>query len=647
MLALSEISKAFGGRTLFAGVSLNVNREDRIGLVGPNGAGKSTLFSLILGRESPDTGKIEWQHSLAIGHLPQESAPVGDETVLELATAITPEMTALRRRLKAFEEGHDHDSADFHEVQAHFDQLGGYGLDAKAKTILTSLAFRERDFPRPVREMSGGWVMRAHLARLLVQQPDLLLLDEPTNHLDLDALLWFQEYLRTYPGAILMISHDRDFLNELVTAIFEIRQTRVFRYRGNYDAYLEQREANEEHLVAAWKNQQREIARLERFIERFRAKNTKATQAQSKLKQIERMEKIEAPPGEEATIDFQFPQPQRSGLKVVTLDQVRFGYGNNVVYDGLRFTAERGQRIVLVGPNGAGKSTLLKLLAGVATPQAGERRLGYHVKAGYYSQYRIETLHPDFTVLEEAFDTPQRLTETFVRTVLGSFLFRGDDVFKKVSVLSGGEKSRLALVKLLLDPPNLLLMDEPTTHLDLSSVDALLYALDQFAGTLLFISHDVYFIRTLANHVVHVQDGQLTHYPGGYQYYLDKTAALRAAQEAGAPTAPCAAGASRATAKPSHDRKDQKRRQAEQRQARSRERKSQQQIVHQLEKEIAALEARQAELTAELERPETYEQPRRAVEINLELKDILGRLQQVTPEWEAAATKLTELDLNV
>jgi ATP-binding cassette subfamily F protein 3 len=425
MLTLSEVSKAYGGRTLFAGVSLSVTREDRLGLVGPNGAGKSTLFSLILGSKSPDAGKIEWQRGIRVGHLPQESAPAGDETVLELATAITPEITALRRRVRAFQAGHDHDSADFREVKARFDHLGGFQLDARAKPILRGLAFRETDSHRPLREMSGGWVMRAHLARLLVQQPDLLLLDEPTNHLDLEALLWFQDYLRTYPGAIVMISHDRDFLNQLVTSILEIRQARVWRYRGNYDAYLEQRAANAEQLLAAWKNQQRQIARLQTFVDRFRAKNTKATQAQSKLKQIERMEKIDAPEGEEATIAFRFPQPQRSGLKVVTLANLRFSYGGNVVYDGLDFQAERGQRTVLVGPNGAGKSTLLKLLAGVLTPQAGERRLGHNVKAGYYSQYRVETLHPDFTVLEEAFDTPQRLTETFVRTVLGAFLFRG------------------------------------------------------------------------------------------------------------------------------------------------------------------------------------------------------------------------------
>ena len=269
--------------------------------------------------------------------------------------------------------------------------------------------------------MSGGWVMRAHLARLLTQEPDLLLLDEPTNHLDLEALLWFQDYLKSYPGAILVISHDREFLNQIVGSIVEIRQSKLIRYRGGYDDYLEQREAAEQQLLAAYKNQQREIARLMEFVNRFRAKNTKATQAQSKLKQIERMDKIEAPEGEERKLDFQFPQPQRSGPRVVKLENIHHAYGENVVYRGMNFQAERGQRIVLVGPNGAGKSTLLKILAGVLTPRTATRTLGHNVKAGYYSQYRVDMLNPERTVLEEAFDTPQRLTEQFVRTLLGCF----------------------------------------------------------------------------------------------------------------------------------------------------------------------------------------------------------------------------------
>jgi ATP-binding cassette, subfamily F, member 3 len=653
MLTLAGISKAYGGRSLFADATLQVNREDRIGLVGPNGAGKSTLFSIILGQGQPDAGTISVERGISMGFLPQESAPVGDETVVELATAISPEFTKLRRILKAWEADHPAEALhpeDIHDdVHDRFNELGGYRLEAKAKQILAGLSFRDKDFDRPAREMSGGWVMRAHLARLLTQEPDLLLLDEPTNHLDLEALIWFQQYLKGYPGAILVISHDREFLNQLVGSIVEIRQSKLLRYYGNYENYLEQREAHEQQQMAAFKHQEREIARLMDFVNRFRAKNTKATQAQSKLKQIDRMEKVDAPVSDDRKIDFQFPQPQRSGLKVITLENIHHAYGENVVYRGADFQAERGQRIVLVGPNGAGKSTLLKILAGVIPPQTGTHTLGHNVKSGYYSQYRVEMLNPSRTVLEEGLDTPQRVTEQFVRTLLGCFLFRGDDVFKKVSVLSGGEKSRLALVKLLLDPPNLLLMDEPTTHLDMSSIDALAYALDQFQGTLIFISHDVYFIRALANHVVHVNAGQLTHYPGGYDYYLDKTKALsaRAALTAGLEVA--SANSSLANRQSTNaiegvSRKEQKRFEAEQRQARSRERKEQHQIVARLEKEIQTLEQKQSELTAELEKPETYEKAGRAMEINRELVEVQDRLEELTPEWELQATRLGELE---
>jgi ATP-binding cassette, subfamily F, member 3 len=643
MLTISEVEKSFGGRTLFQDVTLQVNREDRIGLVGPNGAGKSTLFSLILQTESPDHGTINFQRNITVGFLPQESAPAGDETVLELATAITPEVADLQKKLKAWESEHPTELDHHDDIHARFDELGGYQLEAKAKQILSGLSFRESDFNRPAKEMSGGWVMRAHLARLLVQEPDLLMLDEPTNHLDLEALLWFQEYLKAYPGAILMISHDREFLNQLVDSIIEIRQSKIFRYRGNYEDYLVQKAAAEEQLLAAYKNQQREIAHLMDFVNRFRAKNTKAAQAQSKLKQIERMEKIEPPTSDDKKINFSFPQPQRSGLKVITLEGIHHAYGANVVYEGIDFLAERDQRTVLVGPNGAGKSTLLKILAGALPVQRGSRELGHNVKEGYYSQYRVEMLQASRTVLEEALDTPQRITEQFVRTVLGCFLFRGDDVFKRVSVLSGGEKSRLALVKLLLDPPNLLLMDEPTTHLDMPSIDALVGALKQFAGTLIFISHDVYFIRALANHVVHVNAGKLTHYSGDYQYYLDKTKATsaREALTAGAKAEVVRPNPVEKTAAKS---KEQKRLEAEQRQGRSRAKKDQQQLVYNLEKEIEGLEAKQKELTVELEKPETYQQPGRAMEINRELIYVQERMAELTPEWEAAALKLGTME---
>lgn len=635
MLTLSGVTKAFGARTLFEDVSLQVNGGDRIGLVGPNGAGKSTLLSLILRESSPDAGAIVFEKGVSTGYLPQESAPCGNETVLELAINISPELAAVRQRMQELETIGQTETEEYHQIQFRFTELDGFRLEPKAKRILSGLAFRETDFMRPAREMSGGWVMRVHLARLLVQEPDLLLLDEPTNHLDLESLLWFQNYLLGYPGAIFMISHDREFLNRLSETIIDIKHGHLHRYRGNYDSYLLQSVAREEQHLAAYKNQQKEIQSLQEFADRFRAKASKASQAQSKLKQIERMEKIEAPVREDRQLRFRFPQPPRSGLKVINLTDIHQAYGGHVVYRGMNFAAERGQRIVLVGPNGAGKSTLLKILAGVVPFQQGRRELGLNTKFGYYSQYRIDTLNAARSVLAEASATPRELPEQTVRTVLGSFLFRGDDVFKKVGVLSGGEKSRLALVKFLLDPPNLLLMDEPTTHLDIASIDALIDALKQFEGTLIFISHDVYFIRQLASSVLHIDAGNLTTYPGDYQYYLDKTKAL---SEKVALTAGGAGGRAESVAapKPRNNSKERKRFEAEERQARSRERKAQQEKLAKLEADILSCETRQKALTAQLEDPATYASAN-VIQLNRELAEATESLETLNREWEESA----------
>lgn len=614
---------------------------DRVGLVGPNGAGKSTLFRILLGQETADEGTISFVRGARVGILPQESAPVGDVTVLDLAL------------------GHGGTGADGDAAAGHDD--GHVSVDgetiARAKRILAGLAFRESDYDRPARKLSGGWVMRAHLARLLVSEPDLLMLDEPTNHLDLEALLWVQSYLKSYPGAVLLISHDREFLNQLSTHTVELRQARLFKYTGNYDSYLEQREVTEAALAASAKAQQRRIDQLQEFVDRFRAKNTKAAQAQSKMKLIERLreEMVEVSDSDAAMGEFRFPQPARGGLRAIRMAGVHFGYGDLKIYEGANFEAERGQRIVLVGPNGAGKSTLLKLLAGVLKPEKGEVNLGHNVRSGYFAQYRLDTLKPERTVLEEGYDTPQRVTETFVRTVLGSFLFRGDDVFKRVGILSGGEKSRLALVKLLLDPPNLLLMDEPTTHLDLASVDALIEALQQYEGTLIFISHDVHFIRAIATHVVHVRSGRLTHYTGGYDYYLEKT--RQAARDGltstgqamtdgrpGERNSPKNAGRSAPPTVVAEavgaSRKEQKRLEAEVRQTRAKERRDLQKQVKVLEEEIARLEIQEKELVAELELPETYNTPGRAVAVNRELQHLHVRLPALHEEWEREAERL-------
>ena len=666
MLTVSQVSKAFSGRILFDDVSLQVNRGDRLGLVGPNGSGKSTLFSLILGDASPDAGKIGIEKAATIGFLPQETVPVGSETVLELAMATTPDLVRALEIIKQHESGAGVNQGSYHHALHVFDKHGGWHLEPKAKRILAGLAFRETDFHRTVKTMSGGWIMRAHLARLLVMEPDLLLLDEPTNHLDLESLQWLQEYLKTYPGAILMISHDREFLNQLVGSIVEIAHSKLIRYRGNWDCYVEQKAAREEQQLAAYKNQQKEIASLQLFADRFRAKASKASQAQSKLKQIDRMEKISAPVARGKTIKFQFPQPPRSGLKVITLKNVDHSYGNLVVYRDLNFQAERGQRTVLVGPNGAGKSTLLKLLAGVLPVQQGTRTLGHNVRVGYFSQNRIDVLNRHDTVLASARDMINPVSEQAARTVLGSFLFRGDDVFKTVRVLSGGEKSRLALVKLLLDPPNLLLMDEPTTHLDVGSIDALIGALKQYQGTLIFISHDVHFIRAIATSVLHIvapppsvvgtsaaprQSGatqnsvvtpavgsRLTWYPGDYQYYIDKS---KAASARTGLTAGAEKPKSKKVPGPGlKEQKAQKRLEAEARTAAAKARREKDAHLHALEMRIAALEGQQKQLVAALEDPTVYEAGGRAVSINRELSAVTEDLSRLTTEWESATASL-------
>jgi ATP-binding cassette subfamily F protein 3 len=619
MLTIADVSKSYGTRELFAEVSLFIARTDRLGLVGPNGAGKSTLFNLILGEERPDTGTIEWERGADFGFLPQESAPAGEETILHIATS--------GKRLEPTEDDFDID----------------YTLEPRARKILAGLGFREGDADLPAKTFSGGWVMRAHLARLLVAEPALLLLDEPTNHLDLEALLWFQDYLTRYPGGLVVISHDRAFLNALCTGMLELRGGRLHYYHGNYDNFLQEKEARKDQQAALCKNQQREIAHLQKFVDRFGAKASMASRAKSKEKQIERLQEVavEEPQEELKRINFRFPQPPRSGLKVIELAKVRQAYGDHVVYRDLNFTAERGQRIVLVGPNGAGKSTLLKILAGVLPIQGGERELGSNVFTGYFAQNRLDNLKPELSVFENVMElrtNENQLTEQQARAILGAFLFRKDDVHKPIGVLSGGEKSRLALARILVKPPNLLLMDEPTTHLDIASIDALIHALKSYEGTLIFISHDVHFIRALAENVLHVHSGRLTPYAGNYDYYLEKSRAgdARAALTAGFTDARPKQAAAPAPAPAPAAPAQKKASAAEVRKFRER--------VGQLEKAVTELEAKQAEITAALEAPETYADKGRFHHLNRELSTIVDQLGEATTAWEKAASELEEME---
>jgi len=526
MLIIRDLKMTFGGRTLFENASLQVNYGERVALVGPNGAGKTTLFSIILKQREPDAGTVERDEWTMVGHLPQEAETLGDETVLDVATGKVEELPQLEKHLHELEKAGDVSSPDYLETHAKYDRLNDPEVETKAKKMLRGLGFKEADFPRPAREMSGGWVMRARLARLLVMEPDLLLLDEPTNHLDLLSLLWLQNYLKNYSGAVLLISHDRAFMDEIITQVHEISERKLIAYTGNYTEFLKQREERYEQQAAAYKNQQKEIADLQAFADRFRSIPSKASQAQSKLKQIERLELIEKPTPPKKPFRFHIPPPPRGGQRAISLEGIHMAYGATKVYSGLDLTVERGERTVLVGPNGAGKSTLLKILAGVVEFQQGKRDLGHNAKIGYFSQHRSATLDPEKSVIDEVLACAPLLREDDVRGVLGSFLFRKDDIYKKTAVLSGGEKSRLNLIKFLVDPPNLLLMDEPTTHLDIHTVESLTLALEKYEGTLVFISHDVHFIRHLATKVLHVRAGQVTPYVGGYDYFLEKTHAL-------------------------------------------------------------------------------------------------------------------------
>jgi ATP-binding cassette subfamily F protein 3 len=625
MLTLADVSKSYGTRELFRDVSLFIARTDRLGFVGPNGAGKTTLFNLILGEEKPDTGTIEWERGADFGYLPQESAPAGDESILHIATG--------GKKLVPDEHSWDID----------------YTLEPRAHRILAGLGFKEGDAHKPAKSFSGGWVMRAHLARLLVAEPALLLLDEPTNHLDLEALLWFQDYLSRYPGGLVVISHDRAFLNALCTGMLELRAGTLHYYHGNYDNFTQEKEARKAQQAAAFKSQQREIAHLQKFVDRFGAKASMASRAKSKEKQIERLQDVavEEPTEELKRIHFKFPQPPRSGLKVIDLKNVRQAYGDHVVYRDLNFTAERGQKIVLVGPNGAGKSTLLKILADLVPIQGGERNLGSNVVPGYFAQNRLDNLNPALSVFENVMElrtVENQLTEQQARAILGAFLFRKDDVYKPIGVLSGGEKSRLALARLLVKPPNLLLMDEPTTHLDIPSIDALTGALKKYEGTLIFISHDVHLIRTLARNVLHVHSGRLTPYAGDYDYFLEKSKAgdARAALTAGLADARPQQKPAAAAAPPAQD--DTAAGRPRIKPPSANELRKFREQVGRLEKKVVDLEAKQAEITAALEDPATYADKGRFHHLNLELSVIVDQIAAATSEWETAATKLTEME---
>jgi ATP-binding cassette subfamily F protein 3 len=526
MINITNLSKNYGSKILFKDVSLNINQGEKIGLIGPNGAGKSTLFSLILQEIETSKGEVRLNKGVHIGYLPQEASFTSQRTVLAELTEGDERIMRFKKEKEDLESANQAGSKRYGEILHDLEILGFFELEHKAKKILSGLGFKERDFNRPIVQMSGGWQMRALLAKLLTYHYDLLLLDEPTNYLDLNAALWLKDYLAGFRGTFIMISHDKAFLTDVTNYTLILENGSITKVIGNYEHYEEIKAQKRTHLVKQSKEQDKKIEQLEKFVARFHAQPNKAASVRAKRRVLEKMaeEKVILPPDPRQSIgSFTFPQTRRSGHRVIKLEGISKAYGDIRVYEGLDFEITQGEKAVLAGENGAGKSTLLKILAGIVQIDSGNRVLGHNVDIGYFSQTRTDVLNVENTVLQEAYSAaPGYTTEESIRTILGAFLFSGDDAQKKVKVLSGGEKSRLILAKLLINPPNFLLLDEPTTHLDVDAVEALVRALKNYEGTIAFISHDIYFVSSIANNVFEVKSGVIRKFPGTFDYYLQK-----------------------------------------------------------------------------------------------------------------------------
>ncbi len=540
LIQLQSLGRRIGDRWLFREAQLVANAGDRIGLVGPNGAGKTTLLRLIAGDETPDSGVVSVPRGVRVGMLRQEIDPRLAQSVQHEAASALAGLDALERELRKLE--HEMTEAGqrgeavpdaiaerYDQVSAAFEHGGGFEREARVARVLAGLGFDDQARTRPLSSFSGGWLMRVELAKLFLSQPDVLLLDEPTNHLDLPAIQWFEEAIDAFPGALIIVSHDRTFLRKHVDRVVELDGLGGFSvYEGHYDSYLAQRSERRQQLLAAKANQDREIAQMERFVERFRAKATKAKQAQSRIKALEKIERIEVARENDRRMRIRIPKPARSGQQVITLANIHKSYDEKQVYQGMDFGLQRGERVALAGPNGAGKSTLLRIVAGTLDFDSGERTLGHNVRAVFYAQHQLEALDPNLNVLQELERAARSEDTPRLRGHLGAFLFSGNDVEKKISVLSGGEKARVALAKMLLRPANLLVLDEPTNHLDIMSREVLEQALADYEGTLVFVSHDRAFINALATRVVEVKHGVLRDFLGNYDDYLQRLARMEA-----------------------------------------------------------------------------------------------------------------------
>jgi ATPase subunit of ABC transporter with duplicated ATPase domains len=536
MISFSRISKQYGRQVLFVDASFQLNPGDRVGLVGPNGSGKTTLFRMIVGEESPDEGEVSLPKRLTIGYFRQDVEDMAGRSVMDETTAGCGRVGTLHHELEELQHAMaDLERADemddilerFGHVQEEYDHLGGYALEAQVREVLHGLGFDDERIDGDVGALSGGWKMRVAMARALVGKPDVLLMDEPTNHLDIESIIWLETFLRSHQGALLMTSHDREFMNRVVSKIAEIDDGEITVYSGNYEFYEHERAVRETNREAAYASQQARIAKERRFIERFSAHAAKAAQVQSRVKALDKIDKIELPK-QRRVVKFDFRSPSRSGDQVVTIEDVNKAYGRRVIYDGLNLTVRRGERWAVMGRNGAGKTTLLKMVASVLAPDTGTVRLGASVQMGYFSQQALDLLDPDLTIDEQLQrDFPQESIGS-LRNLAGAFQFSGDEVEKKIRSLSGGEKTRLVMARMLLNPPNFLVLDEPTNHLDLATKEMLVDALANFEGTMLFVSHDRAFLRGLSNRVLELggESGQDAHphlYPGSYVDYVQRT----------------------------------------------------------------------------------------------------------------------------